>query len=1065
MKRPVGGSEAAGEGLRRADSTGGTTQAPRERGRKIFWRIFRGARMTGLSVALFVVVTGFFLNKIGLPEFVKRRVVEQLRENGWEVQFSRLRLRWYRGIVAEHLQLQRTNQWYGPHLFVEEAQCRLKHKAFEHLDLHADSLTLKGGRLLWPLSATNQPGQAIIVNDLGGELQFQDNDVWELRHLRADVLGVNFLLTGTLTNASLVRDWKFPRRAAAPPGITEALWHRIMSTAGQLHFGGTRELFVDVRGDAGDFKELEAELHLTLERLESPWLAGTNIFLSIQLSPPANSNSLIQAAIALTAADARLRWGQAQTFELNLEAEPALTPRLPTGANLRLRLGGAETRWGKAARLLITAASRESATNAAELRTELVVRAEAVRSEWGRTARAELTAAGAHPVSNFLPASVTGAAAADAIRAPWGELGSLRITGQGTLPPTNQLKLLETRLAWPERFENIGFRSLTTFTNFHSSKFAAKTGSARMEWRAPSLRLETSIHPREGELDATAELDAVTREVLFSGASSVEAQTFSPLLTTNTQRWLANYRLESGLRLEAQGRLRLPPWTNRQPDWARELLPSFSVAGRFEAGKGAYRGVTFESARSPFSFTNQVWRTPELHVSRPEGALDADYSSDLRTRDFHWRLRSRMDLKALQPLFPQENERRVFDYFGFTTPPEVRAEIWGRWGDRELQHLGVVAEVAASNCTFRGETVRECHARGQYTNKVCVILEPQLRRDGEEGGAPGIRIDLNELKLYLTNAFGNLNPYAFGRAIGPHAAAALQPYRFDSPPAVRVNGVVDLKSKRYDEDLHFEISGGPFQWRNFHLPQLAGNLDWVGQTLGLTNVHGTFRTGRLDGDARFDFAPAGGTECSFRATVAEADLHALMADLRQKTNNLEGRLSGELVVTKASLPDPKSWQGHGRVSLRDGLIWDIPIFGFFSPILNAFLPGLGNSRAKEGTATFTITNSVVHSSDLETRATMMRMQMQGTVDFDRRIEVRAEAELLRDLPAIGFVISKILWPVTKLFEYKMTGTLDQPKAEPLYVVPKILLLPFHPFKTLRELLTEEEKNPAEKPPP
>jgi hypothetical protein len=232
----------------------------------------------------------------------------------------------------------------------------------------------------------------------------------------------------------------------------------------------------------------------------------------------------------------------------------------------------------------------------------------------------------------------------------------------------------------------------------------------------------------------------------------------------------------------------------------------------------------------------------------------------------------------------------------------------------------------------------------------------------------------------------------------------------------------------------------------------------------LTNVHGAFRTGRLEGDARFDFAPASGTEFSFRTTVAEADLHALMADLSQKTNRLEGRLSGELVVTKASLPNQKSWQGHGRVSLRDGLIWDIPIFGFFSPILNAFIPGLGNSRAKEGTATFTITNSVVHSSDLETRATMMRMQMQGTVDFDRRVEVRAEAELLRDLPAIGFVISKILWPVTKLFEYRMTGTLDQPKAEPLYVLPKILLLPFHPFRTLKELMTEEEKNPAEKPP-
>src|SRR5260370_168417 len=153
---------------------------------------------------------------------------------------------------------------------------------------------------------------------------------------------------------------------------------------------------------------------------------------------------------------------------------------------------------------------------------------------------------------------------------------------------------------------------------------------------------------------------------------------------------------------------------------------------------------------------------------------------------------ARRTSKPRQPLFPEEHERRVLDYYGFTTPPEVRAEIWGRWGERELQHLGVVAEVAVSNCTFGGETLRECHARCQYTNKVFVVLEPRLRRDGQAGSAPEIRIDLTELKLYLTNASGNLNPYAFGRAIGPHAAAALEPYQFDTSPTVRVNGVVDL---------------------------------------------------------------------------------------------------------------------------------------------------------------------------------------------------------------------------------------------------------------------------------
>jgi hypothetical protein len=69
------------------------------------------------------------------------------------------------------------------------------------------------------------------------------------------------------------------------------------------------------------------------------------------------------------------------------------------------------------------------------------------------------------------------------------------------------------------------------------------------------------------------------------------------------------------------------------------------------------------------------------------------------------------------------------------------------------------------------------------------------------------------------------------------------------------------------------------------------------------------------------------------------------------------------------------------------------------------------------------------------------------------------------LPAVGFVISKVFWPVTKIFEYKATGTLLEPKAEPLYVLPKILLMPFHPLKTLKGIFLEEPKETEDKKPP
>src|SRR6185503_16787550 len=141
---------------------------------------------------------------------------------------------------------------------------------------------------------------------------------------------------------------------------------------------------------------------------------------------------------------------------------------------------------------------------------------------------------------------------------------------------------------------------------------------------------------------------------------------------------------------------------------------------------------------------------------------------------------------------------------------------------------------------------------------------------------------------------------------------------------------------------------------------------------------------------------------NFFVHLERADLRRVLRDLQPgRTNKVEGTMSGELHITSADTHDWQSWQGYGHAYLTNGLIWNTPLFSIFSPILNAFVPGLGNSRARHATATYQITNSVIHSQDLVIRATALRMNYQGSVDFDSRLDGRMEAELLRDLPAFG----------------------------------------------------------------
>ena len=129
----------------------GNPKRPRRRGWRIFFSIFKWTRVALLLTLLSLIVLGIYVNRAGLPEWAHRRLVAELREKGWDAQFSRLRLRWYRGIVADQLQLSRTNTYAGPHLFVDTAEFRLNGKALRSFEVRADSVFLSGGRLIWPL--------------------------------------------------------------------------------------------------------------------------------------------------------------------------------------------------------------------------------------------------------------------------------------------------------------------------------------------------------------------------------------------------------------------------------------------------------------------------------------------------------------------------------------------------------------------------------------------------------------------------------------------------------------------------------------------------------------------------------------------------------------------------------------------------------------------------------------------------------------------------------------------------------------------------------------------------
>jgi hypothetical protein len=665
------------------------------------------------------------------------------------------------------------------------------------------------------------------------------------------------------------------------------------------------------------------------------------------------------------------------------------------------------------------------------------------------------------------------AVAAPAVKSPWVESRAVQFVARLTAPadaPTNfdaswswWTNLQPYRLVWSARLAQL-----------KSEPLSADAVECDGLWSAPMLAV-TNLSARlgGGTLNARARLDVGARELDFTNDSRFDFHAATALLTEKTRERLAELSWKQSPSLRATGLLVLPAWTNRQPDWRTEVQPTVRLDGDFVLTNFAVAGVAIDSARSHFSYSNLVWRLPdgEVEVKSPQSAIagqrstngnskfEISGSEDDATKEYRLHIRGAANLAAVRPFLTASNAVRGFSRLKFTQPLHLDAEVSGRLYDYDSITGG--GRLALTNFAERGEVVDSFTGRFDYTNRVLALLNPRVWRGAQTMTADSVVLDFNKRLIWIHNGYSTADPASVARAIGPKTAAILEPYQFLEPPTAHIEGCAPLRDMNgpqdmEDTDLRFDIEGGvPFQCLKLHATRIAGTVIWRGGSLELTNVTGELYGGSGSGSANFDFrVPHQGADYQFNATVSNVNLHALASDLSPKTNHLEGQLDGLLVVTRADSRDWHTLDGYGHVHLRDGLLWDIPVIGFVSPMLNAIAPGLGNTRATDARGNFTITNGVIHSNPLQINTATTRLEYTGTVDLRQNLNVRVTAQALHNIVIIGPIVSTLVYPVTKIFEYKVTGTLEKPKSEPVYVpgiLPKLLSVPFHPIRTLEQL--------------
>lgn len=1051
-----------------------------KRPRRSFWGwcrcSFRWCRIALLALVLFVLGLLTWLRLVGLPDFLRTRIVDELASRGVIADFSSLRFHWFRGLVASDLRIAwgGTN---GPRVAIEEADLDIAPPPWHERGEIVRGIAVRRGSLSFPLLVPDEPPVELRIDQVAADLRFLPGDAWEVRRLAAQALGLGVELQATITNLAALRA---SRRPPSPDPAAAAQRVRLLrSLIEELsHWDASRppRLAINLHLDGARPAAADGDLYFEVPEVRTPRGDLRQLRLSLRIPPPAPdaTNAGAHAYGTLELAGVQTAHGGLDNLTGRLEFNGPPRPALPTNATWSLAIEHVFLRGLRARQVALRGTNDSLATPTGATRADLaaipVATRLAIHAELLETSprpgepltiedvNAALEAR--HHVSTNLPDSLRlSARARHAVGAP-GRLGPLQLELSGVRrdadAPAPPPDLGPWAWLWPYAADiHLDLESL------QSPKLAVERVDLDLDWQPPRLgirRLDANLF--RGTLKSHGELDVLTRAVTLDAETTCDLHGVDLLLGPKSRENFVRYQWKEPPSFQGHVGATLPAWTNRQPDWNGTVKPTVRLDGRFRVGAGGFKGVPFDRAESSLSYDGANWRLPDLRTARPEGQQEiaVDYNED--TREYRVDARGHVHPPILRPLIGEQSAQ-VLDLFEFKDAVGAVVSVWGPW--TEGNRSAIVGTVHATNFLFRGQRFDRVDAEVVYTNRFLIGAPVHLRRDAAELRVEGVGYSFPEDQLWLTNAVNSIEPAVVAAAISPGFPEKLVHYRFDSPPVVRAQGTVRPRQTE-SARMTFDIEGGPFHFWRLSSEHLRTRLLWEGTSLVLTNIDASFYRGTLTGRAVFDLSRPDDGRYHFEAAVRQAALGELLHEATLgRTNVAQGTFDLDLRIDQARTADIWSWNGAGRAELRDGLLWDAPIFGFVSPALNAVVPGLGNNRARRADATFTITNGVIHTRDLVIACPPAKLLYRGSLDFDQRVDAKVEGQVLGDIAGVGPLFGLILRPLTKLLEFRVTGTLADVQAEPLYVLPKLIFLPLQPFKALFNMIPGTPKAEASPP--
>lgn len=398
----------------------------------------------------------------------------------------------------------------------------------------------------------------------------------------------------------------------------------------------------------------------------------------------------------------------------------------------------------------------------------------------------------------------------------------------------------------------------------------------------------------------------------------------------------------------------------------------------------------------------------------------------LASRQFQGRVSGSINPHVIKPWLTP-NFRTIVDWFGFQEPIEGDVRVGGTVGNPAISCHG---PVQATNLTIFGVAIQSLQGDLNITNEVMHLTGTTLvRPEGTARGDVHMAFSNQTLRLDVDSM---LDPRATTQLLGPDVAEFMEPFRLNGPARVQVEGLLDYCNFSLNQ-LQARVEAQRFGYDRWEADSATFDLTVAGRRLYFTNAAATAYGGTFTGHGTlYPVAHDANWRYEVDARASEVRLDDLLAASFEKPmDELRGTLDGTgKIGGYVGIGTGPQVTGSGQATIRNGLLFQTKLFSGLAAILDKVFPDFNLFAQTDASGTYAIRNSQVHSRDIELLGTLFSVKASGRYAFDGDLRYRVEVQPLRGGP-VAALVRLATRPVTRLLEFRLTGTFEDPRWRPV----------------------------------